>query len=325
MTKELTLKGIILNKINNLLNPNYINKIIFLTFSLGSVMILKKVVFDILLSLEIITKSFYLKAQLNDASNNFVFYTGCFFVATSLFFFYKIYIFKNVKKNKIYKSLKSASYDIRRLLEENNRIFKECAPNSSYYVRDNLRMDFTTWEQSKAGIIVPNNDQIYKILNNIRKISDNDKIHVSKMKSHIEHFKAHVENPSIDYSNHQFPISFSNLIYRFSKPSRKQKRVLNNISNWLLKHELLSNTDEIVIYGSALYHERFNDIDLIIKTKYKTSDEIKSNSSKWQGLEQDFHKKFKHNLHLSVYSDFDKDSYNSFIGKLNNFKRYNNG
>jgi hypothetical protein len=58
MSESLTLKKILLTKLNSILNPNYVNKFILLTFSLGSVLTGKNFILEALLSLELITQEF---------------------------------------------------------------------------------------------------------------------------------------------------------------------------------------------------------------------------------------------------------------------------
>jgi len=61
MSESLTLNKILLTKLNSILNPNYVNKFILLTFSLGSALTGKNFILEALLSLELITQEFILK------------------------------------------------------------------------------------------------------------------------------------------------------------------------------------------------------------------------------------------------------------------------
>ena len=143
MSEDLDLKRILLTKLNNVLNPNYVNKFMLLTFSLGATLIGKNFLIELLLSFELITADFVLKMQLSDGASSTVFYVGALLVFTSLWLFYKAHIEKENQSRKPFRTLKKAAATLIKLMEENERVFKECGPNSSQRHQEDLRMDFS--------------------------------------------------------------------------------------------------------------------------------------------------------------------------------------
>jgi len=321
MTQELTLKSIILTKVNTLLNPNYMNKVIMFTLVLGAALVGKNQLLNLLVSFEIITKDFSAKVNLYNGSDLVINIGGWLLIFIALYFFYMLHIKKIESTIKIYKNLKAASKDLKKLLEDNRRIFISCGPNSSGFNFDTLRQELSPWEDAKENIIVPNNDKIYEILLNIKKINKSEKKAVSAMKSHIEHFKVHVKKPNVDYSNHQFPKEFSDLIYSFTKITKKHDYFLNKVSEWLIKETSNQNISEIMLFGSCLYTEASNDIDVIFTTQDTTIDVIKNKSKYWKELSLKFREKFDIPLHSQVFSGIEKESFIEFKSKLKNIRK----
>ena len=321
MIEDIDLKKILLRKLNSILNPNYVNKFIFLTFTLGSTLIGKNFLIQLLLSVEIITADFALKIQLSDSADSTVFYFGALLVFISIWLFYKAHIEKNDQSNKSFSSLKKAAPTLIKLMEENERVFKECGPNSSTYELRDLRMDFTVWSNAKSEIIAPNNDQIYKIINTVKKYSTHERNIINKMKSHIEHFKLHVENNDIDYSGHQFPQEFSELIYSYKKVSDVHQNKINELSSWLKLQFSEIDLESAHLFGSFLYNEHYHDVDILIKTNSKTYADIKSVASQLKELVKKCKSEKGENLHISVFSEIEKQDFIDFKNKLLNFEK----
>ena len=87
------------------------------------------------------------------------------------------------------------------------------------------------WEDSKQNIILPNNGKLLAILENIKQYSSEEKMVVDAMKNHIEAFRTHCENPLFDYTDHQFPMSFSDLIYQYCAGNQNPRAM--EYGNWV--------------------------------------------------------------------------------------------
>jgi predicted nucleotidyltransferase len=321
MSESLTLNKILLTKLNSILNPNYVNKFILLTFSLGSALTGKNFILEALLSLELITQKFTLKLQLSDSANTITFLFGIVFIVISIWLFYKAHIESKVPKLKTFKNCKSASKHLIKLMEENERVFKECGPNSSQHNHEELKMEFSVWENAKQNIIVPNNKEIYRVISNFKKLSEYEQSLVNKMKSHIEHFEVHVDNPDVDYSEHQFPMEFSELVYSYKNISRKHKKKLDKINNWL-KLELASlNIESAFLFGSFLYSENYHDIDLLIKTKDSNYQCIKKTAMSLKKLNEKFSTELNEKLHISIFSELESSDFEQFKVKIRSLEK----
>lgn len=321
MSESLTLNKILLTKLNSILNPNYVNKFILLTFSLGSALIGKNFILEALLSLELITQEFTLKLQLSDGANAITFFFGIVFIATSIWLFYKAHIESKVPKLKTFKNCKTASKYMIKLMEENERVFKECGPNSSQHHHEELKMEFSVWENAKQNIIVPNNKEIYRIISNFKKLSEHEQSLVNKMKSHIEHFEAHVDNPDVAYSEHQFPKEFSELIYSYKNVSKEHKKKLDQINNWLRLELAGLNIESAFLFGSFLYSENYHDIDLLIKTKDSNYQDIKSTGMSLKNLNDKISRELNEKLHISIFSELESSDFEQFKSKIRNLKK----
>ena len=321
MSQELVLKQILLTKLNNVLNPNYVNKIILLTFTLGMTLICKSLLIELLLSFELITAAFVLKVQLSDGASSTVFYVGILFVFASLWLFYKAHIEQGNKSRKEFCSLKKATPTLIKLMEENERVFKECGPNSSQHHQEDLRMGFSVWDNAKAEIILPNNENIYQIISTIKKYSPEEKRIIDKMKSHIEHFKVHVKKGDIDYSNHQFPQEFSDLIYSYKKVSKAHQRKKEELSGWLKSELAGMDLESVYLFGSFLYNENYHDVDVLIKTNSSTFAGIKEVANQLKGVSSKYKTDKGENLHLSVFSEREKQGFLTFKSKIKNLEQ----
>jgi hypothetical protein len=321
MSQELYLKQILLTKLNNVLNPNYVNKITLLTFTLGATLIGKNFLIEILLSLELITANFAFKVQLSDGASSTVFYVGVLFVFSALWLFYKAHIEQSNKSLKQFRSLKKSTPTLIKLMEENERVFKECGPNSSQHHQEDLRRDFSVWDNAKSEIILPNNEKIYQIISTIKKYAPEEKRIIDKMKSHIEYFKANVEKGDIDYSNHQFPQDFSDLIYSYKKVSKAHQRKKEELSGWLKSELSGMDLESVHLFGSFLYNENYHDVDVLIKTNSSTFADIKEVANQLKGFSSKCKTEKGENMHLSVFSEIEKQGFLTFKRKIKNLEQ----
>jgi hypothetical protein len=315
MSKVFTLKGILLEKLNRVLNPNFDSKFIWALLTAGIALIGYQRIVQLASSLVVLSGDIYLKLSLDSGTDS------VFIVIGSLMIFFSIFIYlwrlfnNNPKSLKKYKTLSKAARDIRPLMDENRRIFTTFGPNSGAGSTGELRHDYEVWQELKLEQIAPNNDKILSLLNRVKTFGQCEAPVVSDMKSHIQAFKTHCKNPNFDYSKNQFPLAFSDLILGFCADH------VNNVEvykNWFVYKiaETNLNIEAAYIYGSALYGQEKTDVDILIKTTAFDIREIKNNAESYNELQICFVNKFGLKLHLKVYSELEKHSYQGFKAKL---------
>ncbi len=85
----MTLKDIVLRKLDSILNPNFINKFIFSIFSLGFFCISYQKILSLCLSIEVITNEFYTKFIFENDFNIGIVIFGIFLIIISIYLFIK--------------------------------------------------------------------------------------------------------------------------------------------------------------------------------------------------------------------------------------------
>lgn len=314
---QLTIRDIVLTKINRILNPNYVNKFIYTVLAVGVTLIAKNQIISLLYSFELLTEKFYIKAQLTDSNNTLFFYAGIGLILIACYFFYETHITKDPIIKKKYRNMKSASKRLAILLDENKRVFNESLSGYSASDITDINHDLTSREYVKNNILMPNNEKIYSILQNIDNLSRIERLAVDKMKSHIEHFKAHVNGEICDYTDHQFPIEFETLINSFRKVSRRQQKTIDTFSTWLREISAYNEVEHIYIYGSFLFSENASDIDIMIKTSYTHHQELIDNRLKWKELRNKIEHEFALKAHIKIFCNLDVGTYEEFLNKQN--------
>lgn len=315
MAQSYRLKNILLEKLNRILNPNFSYKFIWALFIAGAGLIGYQRFIQLGGTLEIINDDLQIKLSIPSGVDTIFVVIGSIFIIISCFFFYRIVVNKDAENRK-FKNLKKAAPTIRWILDENRRIFVNFGPNSGAGGVENVRMDMNVWEHTKQNIIVPNNDKLQNILKNIKKYSSEEKILVENMINHIEAFRVHCDNAMFDYSQHQFPMPFSDLIYQYCSANLDSKA--SNYGNWL-QNQAANNSipiEEIYVFGSALYREETIDVDILVKTNTKTINEIKNQADVWKQISSLFKDEYGLHLHLTVFSALETDSYNEFLSKI---------
>lgn len=216
---------------------------------------------------------------------------------------------------KKYKSLAKAAKDIRPFMDDNRRIFTAFGPNSDSGNTDKVRQDYEVWEQLKTEQVLPNNEEIFSILSRIKDFEHSEISIVNQMKSHISAFKEHCSDPSFDYSEYQFPLSFADLIFSYAK---KGSNNIGKYSDWLkgFLAESLDEVESVHFFGSALYGQETTDVDVILKNSLDDIDQIRNFSEVCKKLKVSFKNDFKISLHLKVFSNLESDSFNSFLEKI---------
>lgn len=316
----MTLKDILLEKLNRILNPNFEAKFIRTLLVSGIALIGYQRVVQFASSIEIISRDIYIKLSLSSGVDFLFVIIGCLMICASCYLF-SIRSNKNNESKTNYRSLKKAAPALRKCLEENERVFKECGPNSSQYQQqEELRVDFTVWDNAKVNIILPNNDKIYKIISSIKKYSPEENRIINRMKTHIEHFEVHVKNDEVDYTDYQFPQEFSDLIYSYKKISRKHQMKINEMTEWLVNELVDIDVEKAYFFGSFLYSEYYHDIDLLIKTTANTRESIRASGQALKSFKAKCKTEKGEDLHLSIFSEIESDDFMAFKNKIRNLE-----
>ncbi|MDH5976873.1 hypothetical protein L8R98_08795 [Vibrio splendidus] len=320
MSTTLTLKSIILEKINRIINPNFETKFIWLLFVSGLALIGYQRVVQLGSSIEILSSEWYVKLSLSSEADTFFVLIGFILVLIACGLFYLKHYHSSIEKVVTYKNLRKAASTIRPILDENRRIFMTFGPNSDSGNTGELRHDMALWEELKKTQIVPNNDKIRSVLDSVSEFDQSEQSVVSDIKSHIEAFKKHCENPEFDYSKNQFPQAFADLIFSYCS---KKHNNFDKYSSWLRNETIdkKAKIESILLYGSAMYGEEKIDVDIIIKTSDTSIEQVKSFAIYVTELKSSFKKKFGLVLHVKVFSELEVKSYDEFMKKIHSTKK----
>lgn len=317
------LKKIFLTWLDRWINPNFQNKVIGSFVFGGFTLIFYSNILSLMLSLKLISQDIHLDLSLENNNDWYLKVFGTLFVLLGSYFFYIIHI-KN-KDKKTFLTLKEASCTIKKILDDNKRIFKSQAPNSSLTTVSTLRNEneLTIWDSVKINKIVPNNRKIYEILENIKTYESDEIILVNAMKNHIEAFEEHCQNKNTDYTKYQFPIKFPAVISKYCNGLIKEKysnKYIEWIKNYLLEHEV--KTIEKYLFGSVLYEKSPNDIDILLLIQSGRQHLIMEYSNKLKQMEIQFEREFKVRLHLTVYFNNQVADYQLFKEKILDTKEF---
>jgi len=225
-----------------------------------------------------------------------------------------------------FKTLKKASCTIKKILDDNKRIFKSHGPNSSLKNIDDIRNNeqLATWNTIKEKKIIPNNKKIYTILENIERINDNEVSHITSMKNHIEAFQNHVLNKNVDYTKHQFPTLFAILITKYCNNGILKDKYFENYLSWIQSfiNEHRINVKYKGLFGSALYDKKPNDIDILIYMEENDNSILLHNSQLLNQMGKDFERNFNKELHQTVFTKNEETIYKDFKYKLLDIKEF---
>lgn len=319
------LKHIFLKKLDSLLNPQFDKKIIWALLTFGFLLIGYQNLINFITSFEFQYKELVLKLSIENGTDIFLKIVGIIFVLIACMFYYLVFV-KN-RENTKYKTLKEASCSIKKLLDENKRIFKTQGPNSSTTSVDDLRntAQLSVWNETKAEKIVPNNEKIYSILAKIEAYKESEVSLVEDMKNHIEAFKNHVLHADVDYSKHQFPIKFSILITKYCNNGLLTDKYLEKYTSWINEY-IVSNHIAYIqnkyIFGSALYDKKPHDIDVLLFVNTSSSTELLSTSELLKQMEKNFKTVFDKSLHLTVFSLREEERFYDFKNRLLDTKEF---
>lgn len=322
MATELSLRSILLERLNRLLNPTFEWKFTWTLLIAGFGLIGYQRLVQLAGSIEIIQPEARIKLELSSGADAALSALGITLVLLSCLFFYKLKFLPPLG-GKTYKNLAAAASDIRKIIEENRRIFLSFGPNSSAGATGEIRHDPSSWQQLRHETIRPNNEQIRNILKSVKHVSAIEQPVVEKMLSHIEAFAHHCENPSYDYRNNQFPREFSNLILGYCAKANRSAINVPAYGKWLNEtaKQLDLRIDEAYIFGSALFGEETSDVDLLVKSPANTISDVKDQAALWEKLSTEFSAKFGLRLHMVVFSNLEADAYVGFISKIEHRER----
>lgn len=149
MNQELTLKGIALEKLNRILNPNFDSKFIWALLSGGVLLVGYQRIIQLCSSLEVFSGGTYVKLSLSSGTDTIFVVIGSVMIFSSIIIFIVRMINGQYGAVKKYKSLQHAAKDIRPLMDDNRRVFTAFGPNSESGNIDDLRQDYEVWEQLK--------------------------------------------------------------------------------------------------------------------------------------------------------------------------------
>ncbi len=314
------IKESLIQLFDRLMNPNFDNWFIGVLLITGISLLSYQKLLDGLVSFEITRPDLIMKISLSQSSDVSAFIFGGGLILIAVFLFYKTRA--PIKDGKVlFRNLKQAAIQIRKYIDDNRRIFINCGPNSSIASGDDVMMEMGMWEDSKQTIIRPNNAEIKSILTDIQKMTQEERFVINKMLNHIDAFDAHCKNPYLDYSDNQFPLDFSNLIYKYCGQISRRKSRINEYSSWLKIKvaEQIISIDSIIFFGSALYGEETVDVDCLIKSNANSVNIVESEAAKWILIENSFKENFNIKLHLTIFSKIstiDETAYNDFLTKL---------
>ncbi len=231
----------------------------------------------------------------------------------------------NIRQNEVEHASKiinftQLSQEIWLLLSKNGRAFTSYGPNSSADSAAPVRWDLQIWEEAKREIILPNNRDIQRLIEQYFDLVPKEhKAIFEQMSAHIYAFEKHCENENLDYSENQFPEEFARLLDKVCMENEDQGKKLAEIENWLL--EKFSENGVPVqhgyIIGSAL-RGLFEgaDVDVFLLLGDKTSKEIKTSIRKLELIEQQFLPMLGRKLHSIVFSLPEQDGFFSFLENL---------
>lgn len=321
MSNNLTLRYILLAKLNRVLNPNFDLKFTWTLLAAGLCLVGYQRVIQLAGNIEIIHRDIQLKLELSSGVDIFFILIGLSLILVSCLFFYKLKISKRPKTSN-YKNLSDAAHDIRKLMDENRRIYISFGPNSSAGRTGDIRHDPSSWNDLRIKVICPNNEKIRIILRNIARFDSQEQKVVDKMMSHIEAFDHHCQNPIFDYSNNQFPVEFSNLILRYCAKTKKTDRI-EIYTDWLREQTKQHNLfiEAAYIFGSVLYGEEKSDVDLLIKTGANSMEVIEKQAVLWAIISEAFSSEFHMRLHMVVFSNLECKAYSEFLTKIHEHEK----
>lgn len=319
------LSEILLRKLDAFLNPQFDKKIIWALLTFGFLLIGYQNLINFVASFKFQYKEMFLKLSIEDETDIFLKIVGIIFVLIACLFYYLVFV-KN-RENTKYRTLKEASCAIKKLLDENKRIFKTQGPNSSATSIDDLRnvAQLSVWNETKAEKIVPNNETIYSILAKIETYKESEISLVEDMKNHIEAFKNHILHTNVDYSEYQFPIKFSILITKYCNNGLLADKYFEKYTSWLNKYiafNKIENIQKKYLFGSVLYDKKPHDIDVLMFLNTSSNTELLKTSEFLNQMEKKFKTDFDKSLHLTVFSLREQKSFDDFKNKLLDTKEF---
>jgi predicted nucleotidyltransferase len=201
-------------------------------------------------------------------------------------------------------------------IDDNKYIFQTFGPNSSANEIKELRTDMTLWHNARIDYILPNNEIIKCLIEKNRYlISENYSLVFRKLTSHIYAFKKHVENPSIDYTEYQFPKEIEKIIkdecVMYVLTEDKQ---FMNIYNWIHENLKTKQVMEAYLFGSIMYSTKYNkDVDVVLILNALELEGILKFKKKIAKINRLFTKIFNKPLHIEVFTNKEGTRFREFV------------
>lgn len=309
----LTLRSILLEKFNRIVNPNFDLSFISGLFLLGLSILGIPSLLQLAGSFEFIQNDVRIKLELSNTTDVLLQSIGAVLIFTACYFFYKTRIAAKVVDS-TYKTLSDATSDLYELLEENRRLFLSFGPNSSAGSIGEIRADPSMWFSIRTESIQPNNQKIAKILDSVQSFTSDERTIVDSMLNHITAFNHHCTNADFDYSQNRFPQEFRNLIHALIVDIKKPHLKTAEYASWLKLHFQNSGlkATSIHIFGSALYGTELSDVDILVNTGSDSAIDIHQDAGELKRLANEFFTYFGLRLHVTAFSKLEEKAFIDF-------------
>lgn len=218
---------------------------------------------------------------------------------------------------KQYTCIEELSQEIYPLLRDNEYVFNTTGPNSNADSNGPVRFDLTLWESLKKEIILPNNLKMKELIDLNKHLIPTKEFEIfSKMNQHLIAFEKHLSDPTIDYSNSQFPSEFPNVIMKHCFDGAIENKHVQKQIRWLSRKLKRLRILNAYLFGSLLFSPtKANDTDILLLHQYYETSDVLKISKKIKILKEDFKIKFKKNLHFSIFNKSELSDYEIFKEK----------
>lgn len=314
----MNIKEIFLRKLDNTINPKVARVLMLGLFSLGTLMIGMPAFIGVEGTIQYKNEGTSVQLSIRDHAQGLSQILGAGMIILSVVLF----IFDRLRPETVLhkpKNLKEASFEINKLLIQNKELFSIYYPDSSAGSTEPNR-DVDLWIDVRNQKIQPNNQRILEILNSIIPEKPPNNMIVNNMINHLVAFEAHISNPDIDYSTHQFPKDFPELISRLCNESLINFKKLDPIKIFINEWRLTQpyQIEEAHLFGSCLYLSIPRDFDLlfIIKASSLTDHTIYTTGIK--NLKETLARKFHRPLHVTAFTTNEIGECDRFLKTLQN-------
>ncbi|MGF7041043.1 hypothetical protein [Mucilaginibacter lappiensis] len=203
-------------------------------------------------------------------------------------------------------------------IDDNKYIFQTYGPNSSANEINELRTDMTLWHNARVDYILPNNEIINCLIEkNKHLIPESHNLVFRKLTSHIYAFKKHVENPTLDYTEYQFPKEIEKIIKDecVMYIANEDKEFLK-IYKWIHRNLKTKQVTEAYFFGSIMFSTKYNkDVDIVLMLSALELEGILKFKRKKAKINRSFTKIFKKPLHIEVFTNKEGARFREFLNR----------